>query len=97
VSYTPATVAVDMEVTGVSFSYLTRDIPSGPGKPRPAFNIDLIDPNGQVISGGLSMSDDLLGRTQIHFNGFRLGAQGRYVLRVSYVGAGQFERVLTTP
>jgi hypothetical protein len=97
VSYTPATVAVDMEVTGVSFSYLTLDIPSGLGKPMPAFNIDLIDPDGQVINGSSSMSSDLLGRTLIHFNGFRLGASGRYVLRVSYVGAGQFERVLTIP
>jgi len=97
VSYTPATVAVDMEVTGVSFSYLTLEIPTGLGKPMPAFTIDVIDPNGQVIDGSSSMSDDLLGRTQIHFNGFRLGANGRYVLRVSYVGVGQFERVLTIP
>jgi hypothetical protein len=97
VSYTPATVAIDMEVTGVSFSYLTLEIPAGLGKPMPAFNIDLIDPNGQVINGSSSMSDDLLGRTLIHFNGFRLGASGRYVLRVSYIGAGQFERVLTIP
>jgi hypothetical protein len=97
VSYTPATVAIDMEVTGVSFSYLALEIPTGLGKPMLAFNIDLIDPNGQVINGSSSMSDDLLGRTQIHFNGFRLGASGRYVLRVSYVGAGQFERVLTIP
>jgi hypothetical protein len=97
VSYTPATVAIDMEVTGVSFSYLTLDIPTGLGKPMPAFNIELIDPNGQIIDGSSTMSYDLLGRTQIHFKGFRLGAQGRYVLRVSYVGAGQFERVLTIP
>jgi hypothetical protein len=97
VSYTPATVAVDMEVTGVSFSYLTLAIPAGLGKPMPAFNMDLIDPNGQVIDGSSSMNDDLFGRVQIHFNGFRLNASGRYVLRVSYVGAGQFERVLTIP
>jgi hypothetical protein len=97
VSYTPATVAIDMEVTGVSFSYVALDIPDGRGKVMPAFNIDLIDPNGQVINGSSSMNDDLLGRTQIHFIGFRLGASGRYVLRVSYVGAGQFERVLTIP
>jgi hypothetical protein len=97
VSYTPATVSIGIEVTGVSFDYLSLGIPDGRGKPTAALNIDLIDPNGQVINGNSSMSDDFLGRVQIHLNGFRLGAHGRYVLRVSYAGVGQFESVLTIP
>jgi hypothetical protein len=33
----------------------------------------------------------------MQFLGFRLGRSGKYVLRVSYTGVGQFERVLTIP
>jgi hypothetical protein len=95
VTYTPATIEVDMEVTGVSPEYLGRTIPNG-GKGSPALTIDLIDPNGQLINGNAGSSGNL-SATQIHFFGFRLGGGGDYVLRVTLVGDGTFERVLKIP
>lgn len=95
VTYTPATVEVDMEVTGVSSDYLGRIVPDG-GKGAPALTIDLTDPNGQVINGSAGSSGDL-SATQVRFFGFRLGGGGDYVLRVTLAGDGSFERVLKIP
>jgi hypothetical protein len=97
VSYTAATIAIDLDVTGVSPEQLSRDVPDGGGKGAPALTIDLIDPNGDNIDGYSDSSNDVFGTTHIHFQGFRLGGRGNYVLRVSYAGAGQFERVLIIP
>lgn len=96
VTYTPATVMIDIEVTGVTFSGLDRIIPDG-GKGRPALSIDLVDPNGETINGTWAMSPDIAGRVHIHFLGFRLGPGGRHVLRVSYADQGQFERTIMVP
>ena len=95
-SYTPATVAVNIDETGVSFHELSRIVPDG-GKGTPALTMDIYDPNGQIISGSASASDDPLGVVHISFLGFRLDGAGNYVLRVSYAGQGSFERVLKIP
>jgi hypothetical protein len=95
-SYTPATVALEVEVTGVTFTELGRIIPDG-GKGTPAFTMDLIDPQGEIVSGSSDESSDVIGVVHIHFLGFRSGAGGEYTLRVSYYGEGEFERVLTIP
>jgi hypothetical protein len=95
VTYTPATIEVDMEVTGVSGDYLWRRIPDG-GKGTMALQVDLIDPNGQVINGNGGSGGDQ-SSTQIHFFGFRESGGGNYLLRVTLVGDGTFERVLKIP
>jgi hypothetical protein len=92
VRYTPASVVIDVEITGVTMTDLVRMIPDG-GKGTPAFTYDLIDPDGEVISGGSSISEDL-GAEHLHFVGFRLNHGGNYTLRFTYVGSGGFERVL---
>jgi hypothetical protein len=95
VGYTPATVTVDLEITGVTPDELNRRIPDG-GKGTPAFTIDLIDPNGNVINGEWWLGND--GNVErLHFLGFRLTGGGSYVLRISYIGHGEFERTLTIP
>ncbi len=97
VSYTPATIAVEMTVTGVSPDELSRTVPDG-GKGAPALNILLLDPNGQIIDGSGGTTNDAFGATHIQELGFRTeGGGGSYVLRVSYYGEGQFERVLVVP
>jgi hypothetical protein len=94
VTYTPATVQVDMEVTGVSGDYLWRRIPDG-GKGTLALQIELIDPNGQVINGGGGSGDP--SATHIQFVAFRESGAGNYLLRVTLVGDGTFDRVLKIP
>jgi hypothetical protein len=93
--YSAATIGIEIEVTGATMTELGRIIPDG-GKGTPAFRMDLIDPNGQVISGSGSMSEDPSG-VHVSLLGFRLGGGGNYVLRVSYAGFGEFERTLTIP
>lgn len=95
VRYTPASVVIDVEITGISMADLGRVIPDR-GKGTPAFAYYLIDPNGDIVSGASSFNEDLRGG-HLHFVGFRSGHAGDYTLRVSYVGAGQFERVLHVP
>jgi hypothetical protein len=94
VTYTPATIEVDMEVTGVSGDYLWRRIPDG-GKGTLALQIELIDPNGQVINGGGGSADP--SATHIQFIAFRESGAGNYLLHVTLVGDGTFERVLKIP
>jgi hypothetical protein len=86
---------IDVEITGVTMTDLVRMIPDG-RKGTPAFTYDLIDPNGEVISGGSSISEDL-GAEHLHLVGFRLNHGGNYTLRFTYVGSGEFERVLHVP
>jgi hypothetical protein len=95
VTYTPATIEVDIEVTGVSADYLWRRIPDG-GKGTLALQIELVDPNGQVINGNGGSGGDQ-SATQIRFFGFRESGAGSYLLRVTLVGDGTFERVLKIP
>jgi hypothetical protein len=96
VSYTPATISIDIDVTGVTSAWLGRIIPDG-GKGAPALTINLFDPSGKIINGSGSSGNDTFGAVHMQFLGFRLGRSGKYVLRVSYTGVGQFERVLTIP
>lgn len=94
-SYTPATIEVDMEVTGVSGDQLWRIVPNG-GKGEPALRTDLIDPSGQLVNGNGESSGDQ-SANHVHVFGFRIGVGGKYTLRVSYYGYGSFERMFTVP
>ena len=95
VSYTPATIEVDMEVTGASGDDLWRRIPDGL-KGFAALQVDLIDPSGQNIAGNTSESGDQ-NTSHLRVFGWRTRGGGQYLLRVSYYGYGSFERVLTVP
>jgi len=91
VSYTPATVAIDMDISGVSFQELNRRTPDGL-KGTPAFEMDLTDQNGDHINGAYE-SGGGQGPIHVHFVGYRLGGGGRYTFRVTYSGE-TFERQL---
>ncbi len=92
-SYTPATIQVDFEVTGVSPEDLGRIVPDG-GKGGPALIVLVLDPSGQVINGNSAASG---APYSYHALGFRTGGGGDYVLRVSYYGYGSFDRVIRIP
>jgi hypothetical protein len=95
VTYTPATIEVDMEVTGVSGDELSQRIPDGL-KGFQALQVDLLDPSGQVIHGNGSPSGDQ-NPNHIHAFGWRTGGGGKYTVRVSYYGYGSFNRELVIP
>jgi hypothetical protein len=96
---TPATIAVDIEVTGMSFADLTKIVPDG-RKGTPAFSVDLINSSGNMDvtgGGGADFSEDLTG-THLHFRWPRgASSPGDYHLRIAYVGLGEFDRVLHVP
>lgn len=89
VSYTTASIEVDIEVTGASPEDLSRIVPNG-AKGQPALYIEVIDESGQVVGGGFG------GPNPISVTGFRT-AGSRYLIRVSYYGYGSFDRTLTIP
>jgi hypothetical protein len=94
-SYSAATVAVDMDVTGVTSDELTRRIPDGL-KGTPVFTSRLLDPSGQVIGGGASSTSNG-GAVHVRMLGYRLVGGGDYLIRIRYVGVGEFERILKIP
>jgi hypothetical protein len=96
VSYTPATIEVDVHVTGASAEDLNRMVPGNGGKEGPALQIEMLDPNGQIVNGNGAGSGDN-GATDFHVFGFRTGGGGNYVVRVSYYGYGSFDRVVSIP
>jgi hypothetical protein len=97
---TPATIRVDLEVTGMSYGDLYKRVPDG-FKGRELFNIELIGPDGvsSMGNGAGDSSDNLTGSViQIHLWWPRDGsASGDYRLRVTYEGLGHFDRVLHIP
>ena len=94
-SYTPATIEVDGQISGVSSTELDRIVPDG-AKGEPALQMLLFDPAGQIINGESSSSGDL-STTEFRLVGFRTGGPGQYTLRISYYGYGSFDRTLTIP
>jgi len=97
VAVTPATIVVDMRERGLSMDDLNRRIADG-GKGRPALTIELIDPHGAVIQGMGATAEESNGDwVEIHLLVFREAGPGDYTLRVSYEGAGSFERVIRIP
>jgi hypothetical protein len=94
-SYSTATVAVEMDVTGVTSEELNRRIPDGL-KGAPVFTADLIDPTGRVI-GGSGSSTSNGGPVHMRLLGYRLSGGGDYLIRIRYVGVGEFERILKIP
>ena len=97
---TPATITIEMEVTGMSYDDLYKRVPDG-GKGRQVFNIELIGPDG-VSMGGNSPggeSDNPTGtdiKISLDWPRSALGP-GDYRLRVTYEGLGEFERVVHVP
>ena len=99
VSYTPASILIDLDVAGVTRGDIERVIPDGL-KGRPIFGIDLIDPAGAPVNGAY----DIYGPGEltttpngvhVHFIGYRVG-HGNYVLKVRY-DQDTFVRTLTIP
>lgn len=92
---TPATIEIDIEITGVTMTDLGQMVSGGGGKPTPRFSVDLAAPNGDSADGGLAETEDF-GGVHLRFTGYRTGP-GQYRFHVSYLGEGEFARVLSVP
>lgn len=99
VAYTPASVAIDMDIAGVNLSDVNVVLPDG-GKGTPILDVQLFGPAGDAVTG----SYDLFGPgtltrsgdgVHVHFIGYHFG-KGEYRLVVRY-GHDTFERVLEIP
>jgi hypothetical protein len=96
---TPATIAVDIEVTGMSFADLTKDVPYG-GKVMPLFSVDLVGPDGSMDLGGGGGADFSEGLVSEHIHASwprQASSAGDYRIEIAYVGLGQFDRVVHVP
>jgi hypothetical protein len=88
-----ATIAVDIDVAGVTSDDLNARIPNG-GKGTEVFTIELLSPSGAIVNGSYQLVDAQSG-VHILFVGYRVSA-GDYRLHISYRGS-DFDRVLTVP
>ena len=94
-SYTPATIEIRLEVTGVPGEELSRWVPNG-GKGEPAFLVKIIDPDGQLIGGSFTGPNSPY-PNPIAASAYRESGGGQYTVLVSYYGYGSFTRLLTIP
>ena len=91
---TAATIAIDIEITGLTSADLDRRIPDG-GKGAAVFDIELLAPSGEMVNDTYWSSDDAQG-VELHVLGHRL-TPGDYHVHVSYIGFGEFDRVVHIP
>jgi hypothetical protein len=95
VIYTPASIEIDMEMTGISDQELTRPVPNGTGKPTPALSIDVLDANGALVTNNMEVDDGFLGVSHVHLIANRDDAgHGVYTVRITYLGRS-FDRTVT--
>ena len=93
-SSTSATVAVEITVTGVTEADLSRRVPDG-GKGAAVFNIELLGPTGDIVTDSYEISENQQ-VVQLCLLGYRF-TPGDYDVRVTYIGRGEFDRVLHIP
>jgi hypothetical protein len=99
---TPATIAVDIEVTGMPMTELDRIVPvPGNAKGAPALNIDLVGPDGSSYNlrgGGAGETTEDLTGVHLHIWWPRdASASGDYQLKIVYAGLGEIDRTLHIP
>lgn len=91
---TAATIAVDIEVTGVTAADLARRIPDG-GKGQAVFTIELFGPTGERVTSSVGTSDNEHG-VHLSLLGYRF-TPGDYHVHMTHLGSGEFDLVLHVP
>ncbi|HSS95212.1 MAG TPA: hypothetical protein VLR46_14660 [Candidatus Dormibacteraeota bacterium] len=95
-SYTPATIAVDVDMTGAtsqSTGQLYQEDPSNP-KGEPVLGIEVLDAFGTRITMSIEIDDGFFGVSHVHVLAGRDDTGGgRYTIRVTYRGQ-HFDRTL---
>jgi hypothetical protein len=84
--YTPGSVALDLDVTGISPEDIDFRLPDNNNpKGAPAFTLDVLGPDGNSILGTSSEEQSWFGPVHVHVLGNRHGS-GRYSVVASYLG-----------
>jgi hypothetical protein len=89
-----ATIAVEIDVIGLTAADLDRRIADG-FKGTAVFDIELLGPTGDVVTDSYRTTDTT-GGSHVSLVGYRF-TPGDYRVHVSYLGSGDFERVLHVP
>jgi hypothetical protein len=94
VIYTPATIAIELDMTGASDQELTTPVFNGDVKPVPALSLDVLDSAGNVVTGRIEIDDGWFGVYHVHLLAYRNDSGlGTYTIRVSRRGSS-FERTI---
>lgn len=95
VIYTPASIEIDMDMTGISDQELSRPVPNGTAKPTPALSIDVLDASGTIVTNNIEVDDGFLGVSHVHLIANRDDTgHGIYTVRITYLGRS-FDRAVT--
>ena len=90
-----ATIAIDIEVKGVTQEELARRIPDGK-KGKEVLTIQVLGPDGELANGNGPGSPPNEKGVHLHVYGYRF-MPGDYHVHVTYVGYGEFDRVIRVP
>jgi len=90
-----ATIAIDIEVKGVTQEELSRRVPDGK-KGKETFTIMVLGPNGEWANGNGPGAPPNEQGVHLHVYGYRFGP-GEYHIHATYVGYGEFDRVIRVP
>lgn len=90
-----ATIAVDIEVTGMTRDEVTRRLPDGK-KGTAVLTSEILGPNGEIVNGNGPGSPPNEQGVHLHLYGYRL-MPGEYHVHVTYLGYGEFDRVIRIP
>jgi hypothetical protein len=94
VIYTPATIAIDLDMTGASDQELATPVFNGDVKPVPALSFDVLDAAGNVVTGVIEIDNGWFGVYHVHLLAYRDDSgSGTYTIRVSRRGS-TFERTI---
>jgi hypothetical protein len=90
-----ATIAIDIEVKGVTRDELSLRVPDGK-KGKETFTIIVFGPNGEWANGNGPGAPSNEQGVHVHVYGYRFGP-GEYHIHATYLGYGEFDRVIRVP
>lgn len=90
-----ATIAIDIEVKGVTQEELSRRVPDGM-KGKETFTIMVLGPHGELANGNGPGAPPNEQGVHLHVYGYRFGP-GEYRIHATYLGYGEFDRVIRVP
>ena len=89
ISYTPETIAVDIDMSGPTSEDTARMMPPDASNPKgtPVLNFDMLAPDGTPTGGSVEIDDGLFGMSHVHMLVDRGNVSGGlYTIRITYMG-----------
>jgi len=89
VTYTPETIAIDIDMSGATSDDTARPMPFDPSNPKgmPVLSFDVLAPDGRPAGGSSEIDDGVFGVSYVHMLADRgdVGA-GLFTIRITYMG-----------